>query len=166
MYIGRENYKESKCEKLIGSSVFHSGICRNIKEGSFAYKTTPPESRYTVVSFDEMCNKIRKIKAEGLEKVFVHIDGWIKEGYDNQHPDTMPPCENAGGTEGMLRLKKQYRMQAINLRFMISTAIIMWMLPVIIKHIQKRMMMEKHLPFHCGMAENRSSYVHNFTLGL
>jgi thiol:disulfide interchange protein len=63
-------------------------------------------------------------------------------------------------------IKKQYRMQAINLRFMISTAIIMWMLPVIIKHIQKRMMMEKHLPFHCGMAENRSSYVHNFTLGL
>lgn len=98
--------KNPNVKKLIGSSVFHSGICRNLKEGSFAYKTTPPESRYTVVTFDEMGNKIKKIKAEGLEKVFVHIDGWIKEGYDNQHPDTMPPCENAGGIEGMLRLKK------------------------------------------------------------
>lgn len=98
--------KNPNVKKLIGSSVFHSGICRNIKEGSFAYDKTAPESRHTIVTFDTMCNKIRKIKEEGLNKVFVHIDGWIKEGYDNQHPDTMPPCEKAGGIDGMLKLVK------------------------------------------------------------
>ena len=52
-----------------------------------------------------MGNKIKNQSGRS-GKGFVHIDGWIKEGYDNQHPDTMPPCENAGGIEGMLRLKK------------------------------------------------------------
>ncbi|WP_113676067.1 DUF5696 domain-containing protein [Vallitalea guaymasensis] len=40
----------------------------------------------------------------GIDKAYVHLDGWGKMGYDNQHPDVLPPCEKAGGYKGMKEL--------------------------------------------------------------
>jgi len=34
----------------------------------------------------------------------VHLDGWGFRGYDNLHPDVLPPSPEAGGWEGMKRL--------------------------------------------------------------
>jgi len=36
-----------------------------------------------------------------VDKAFLHLDGWGRKGYDNLHPDILPPCEGAGGWEGM-----------------------------------------------------------------
>ena len=41
---------------------------------------------------------------KGVEKAYLHLDGWGKQGYDNLHPDPFPPHEEAGGVEGMRRL--------------------------------------------------------------
>ena len=49
---------------------------------------------------------MRKLKEHGLEKVYLHLDGWGNPGYDNQHPDYLPACEEAGGWEGMRSLSK------------------------------------------------------------
>ena len=40
------------------------------------------------------------------EKVYLHLDGWGNPGYDNQHPDYLPACEEAGGWEGMRSLSE------------------------------------------------------------
>ena len=34
----------------------------------------------------------------------MHLDGWGIDGYDQQHPDVVPPCEAAGGIEGLKHL--------------------------------------------------------------
>ena len=44
---------------------------------------------------------MRKLKEAGLDKVYLHLDGWGNPGYDNQHPDYLPACEAAGGWKGM-----------------------------------------------------------------
>ena len=31
----------------------------------------------------------------------MHLDGWGYRGYDNLHPDILPPCPDAGGWDGM-----------------------------------------------------------------
>ena len=33
--------------------------------------------------------------------LYLHLDGWAQPGYDNQHPDYLPACKEAGGWEDM-----------------------------------------------------------------
>jgi hypothetical protein len=44
------------------------------------------------------------LAGKGIERAYVHLDGWGFRGYDNLHPDVLPPCPEAGGWEGMKRL--------------------------------------------------------------
>ena len=48
--------------------------------------------------------QIREIHDLGVEKVYLHLDGWADPGYDNQHPDYTPACQAAGGWEDMKSL--------------------------------------------------------------
>ena len=43
---------------------------------------------------------MKRLKALGLDKLYIHTDGWGKNGYDNDHPYILPPCEQAGGWVG------------------------------------------------------------------
>lgn len=96
--------KNPNVAKLIGSSIVHTDIYYRMHEDSFFFSRTPVDQQSKLTSFDERARNLTMLKKNGLNKAFVHIDGWIKEGYDSQHPDTMPPCEVAGGLEGMQRL--------------------------------------------------------------
>ena len=40
----------------------------------------------------------------GIKKLYLHLDGWAEPGYDNQHPDILPPCIQAGGWDGLKKL--------------------------------------------------------------
>ena len=40
----------------------------------------------------------------GIKKLYLHLDGWGDPGYDNEHPDYLPACIEAGGWEGMKEL--------------------------------------------------------------
>lgn len=94
--------KNPKAAYLPGCAVYHDGIYSDIQKDSFFYDKV--EKTENLVTFAEMGEKIEQIKASGIEKVFVHTDGWGRRGYDNQHPDVFPPCEAAGGIEGMQQL--------------------------------------------------------------
>ena len=49
---------------------------------------------------------MKAFKADGVKKLYLHLDGWGDAGYDNKHPDVGPACAEAGGWEGMRELSK------------------------------------------------------------
>jgi hypothetical protein len=91
-------------ERLIGSPVVHTGIYTHIQPESVYYDPEHPEVNDAVTPFSEVARQMRELHAKGLRRAYVHLDGWGVRGYDNQHPDILPPCEQAGGWEGMRQL--------------------------------------------------------------
>jgi hypothetical protein len=90
--------------KLIGSPVVHTSILVNIQPESQYYSKDDPSKNHQFVSFDERAEQLRQLAAKGFDRVYVHLDGWGFRGYDNLHPDILPPSPEAGGWEGMKRL--------------------------------------------------------------
>lgn len=94
--------KNPKVQQLIGNPIIHTdSIHWNCEPESEYYNYDNPKKNFKVQSFSDMAQKIEKIKKIGIKKAYVHIDGWGKSGYDNLHPDILPPSQPAGGYEGM-----------------------------------------------------------------
>ncbi|TAK94081.1 MAG: hypothetical protein EPO07_17255 [Verrucomicrobia bacterium] len=89
---------------LIGVPQTRAGILRNLSKDSDRYDKEHPTNNYSLVTFDERAKQLRALKASGVERTLVFISGWPHLGYDNQHPDPLPPPEVAGGWDGMKRL--------------------------------------------------------------
>ena len=87
--------------KLIGSPVIHTSILYHIQPESSYYNKDDPAKNHRVVSFDERAGQLRELSGKGIKRAYVHLDGWGFRGYDNLHPDIIPPCPEAGGWEGM-----------------------------------------------------------------
>lgn len=109
--------KNPLVEKFIGSAIVHTGIKNHITPDSIYYDKEHGENNDSVVSFELREKQMRKLKELGLEKVYLHLDGWGNQGYDNQHPDYLPACEEAGGWKGMKLLSDS--MQEMNYMFAI-----------------------------------------------
>jgi len=90
--------------KLIASPVIHTGILVHIQPESKYYHKDDPAKNHVVTRFDERADQLRKLAEKGIERAYVHLDGWGFRGYDNLHPDVLPPCPDAGGWEGMREL--------------------------------------------------------------
>lgn len=93
--------KNPNVAKLVGTPVIHTAIAIYIKPGTHYYDPDRPEHNEHYVSFYKRAEQLRKLKEMGVEKAYLHLDGWGKRGYDNLHPDVFPPYEKAGGAEGM-----------------------------------------------------------------
>ena len=82
------------------SVLFHfqpeSGLGRDAREKN-------PELNHQMWTFDQRAEQLRKLKAKGIEELCLVLDGWNVRGYDNQHPDILPPCPEAGGWKAMKR---------------------------------------------------------------
>ena len=89
---------------LVGVPHMRASILRNLKPESDRYDTKDPSKNYSLTTFEERARQLRELKAKGLERVLVFVSGWPHLGYDRQHPDSLPPPEQAGGWEGMKRL--------------------------------------------------------------
>lgn len=96
--------KNKNVEKLIGSCLIHADIYHKYSPECFDVIHGNITAKEKVVPFSQRAEEIKKLKEKGLNRAYLHLDGWIKEGYDNQHPDTFPPVEKAGGLEGMKNL--------------------------------------------------------------
>ncbi len=96
--------KNPNVEKLFGCPVIHTAIATHISPDSDYYKPDDPDFNDNYVTFDTRAAQLRILKEKGLDKAYLHFDGWGKNGYDNLHPDPFPPHEAAGGAEGMKRL--------------------------------------------------------------
>ena len=89
---------------LIGIPHTRVSILRNLKPESDRYDTKDPSKNYSLITFDDRAKQLRELKAKGIERVLVLVAGWPHLGYDRQHPDSLPPPEEAGGWAGMKRL--------------------------------------------------------------
>ena len=88
---------------LIGSPVIHTSILYHIQPDSSYYRKDDPKANHQLVTFDERVAELRKLAGRGVRRAYVHLDGWGFRGYDNLHPDILPPSPEAGGWEGMKR---------------------------------------------------------------
>jgi len=88
--------------KLIGSPIVHTGILYHTQPASDLYDTMNPAKNHVLVSFYERAKQLQELSDKwNIKQAYVHLDGWETRGYDNLHPDVLPPCAEAGGWEGM-----------------------------------------------------------------
>lgn len=96
--------RNSSVDRLIGCAFLHKGIKTQVQENSDFFDPENPNKNNHLTSFAQREEEIRELHELGVEKVYLHLDGWAQPGYDNQHPDYLPACKEAGGWEGMKRL--------------------------------------------------------------
>lgn len=95
--------KNPNIRKLLGCPVLHHKIFSQIRPASKFYDPHGVNTRL-YATFQARAEQLKKIKALGLEKLYIHTDGWGAAGYDNLHPYILPPCAQAGGWDGLKAL--------------------------------------------------------------
>lgn len=91
-------------DRLIGCAFIHKGIKTVVQPNSDFFDADNPEKNNHLTTFAQREKEIRQLHEAGVEKLYLHLDGWAEPGYDNQHPDYSPACEAAGGWAGMKSL--------------------------------------------------------------
>jgi len=102
--LAEKAVKNPSVDRLIGCAFVHTGIKTAVQENSDFFDPDAPDKNNHVTSFEEREKEMRRIHGLGVEKLYLHLDGWAEPGYDNRHPDYTPACEEAGGWEGMKSL--------------------------------------------------------------
>jgi hypothetical protein len=87
--------------RLIGAPVVHTSILYHIQPESSYYHKDDPAQNHQLVTFEARAKDLQALAAKGITNAYVHLDGWGLRGYDNLHPDVLPPCPEAGGWDGM-----------------------------------------------------------------
>ncbi len=100
--------KNPNIKNIIGAPVLHHKIFSKINEKSQFYDKNG-SNEILCATFRERAEQIKKLKSLGLEKLYIHTDGWGKDGYDNNHPYILPPCEQAGGWDGFKEFSRVSR---------------------------------------------------------
>lgn len=100
--------KNSNIKNLIGCPVLHHRVYTKIQPESKFYDKNGTND-FLCATFEERAEQLKTIKKMGLEKLYIHTDGWGVDGYDNKHPYILPPCEKAGGWEGLKSLSEVCR---------------------------------------------------------
>ncbi len=93
-------------DRLIGAGFVHTGIKTHVDPESDFYDPDAPDKNNHLTTFDTRADEILAYKQLGVDRLYLHLDGWAEPGYDNCHPDYLPACREAGGWEGLLRLQK------------------------------------------------------------
>lgn len=101
----REKAAENpQVDRLIGCCVMHVAGKTHVTPDSRYYDHEHTEKNDRLVPFAHWEERVRRLKKLGVERLYLHQDGWGQPGYDNQHPDYLPPCKELGGWEGMKAL--------------------------------------------------------------
>ena len=102
--LAEKAVKTPSVDQLIGSAFLHKGIKTQVMTNSEFYDAENPNKNNHLTPFSVRTEEIRKFHELGVEKLYLHLDGWAEPGYDNQHPDYLPACEKAGGWGAMKEL--------------------------------------------------------------
>ncbi len=90
-----------RVRELEGVTMAAASIMRNRQPGCHRYNAEQPERNRSMNSFADCVAGLRRFSdAYDSDRVVVHLDGWGTRGYDNLHPDILPPCPEAGGWDG------------------------------------------------------------------
>ncbi len=92
-------------ERLIGCCVLHVDGKTHVTPDSAYYDREQPEKNDRLTPFSHWAERVDELRRQGVERLYLHLDGWGQPGYDNQHPDYLPPCREAGGYEGLKALQ-------------------------------------------------------------
>lgn len=90
--------------RLIGAAFVHTGIKTSVNPRSEFFDAENSGKNNTLTSFKKRMEELEAFHRLGVEKLYLHLDGWAEPGYDNKHPDYLPACEEAGGWKGMQEL--------------------------------------------------------------
>lgn len=85
--------------KLLGAANVKLWAClsRTMSDDS-----TREESSHVAWTFDEAAQLAEHLRNDlQLERVLFTLGGWTRRGYDNQHPDVMPPAPECGGPDAL-----------------------------------------------------------------
>lgn len=88
-------------DKLIGRGFVHTGIKTYVSKKSDFYDAENPEKNNRITRFEDKMQLLSQLKQAGANNLYMHLDGWGQPGYDNQHPDYLPACKEAGGWAGL-----------------------------------------------------------------
>lgn len=102
--LAEKAVKTPSIDQLIGSAFLHKGIKIQVMTNSDFYDAENPDKNNHLTPFSVRTEEIKKFHELGVEKLYLHLDGWAEPGYDNQHPDYLPACEKAGGWKAMKEL--------------------------------------------------------------
>lgn len=91
-------------DDLTGCAWVHTGIKTMVQPNSSFFDPEAPEKNNHLTPFAEREKLVKELYDLGVEKMYLHLDGWAQPGYDNQHPDYFPICEEAGGRDAMKSL--------------------------------------------------------------
>lgn len=91
-------------DKLIGACVMHVPGKTHVTPESRYYNKEDVSKNERHVPFSHWEVRVKRLKELGVEQLYLHLDGWGQPGYDNKHPDYLPPCKELGGWEGMKSL--------------------------------------------------------------
>jgi hypothetical protein len=89
--------------RVIGRPVVHLGAVYHTVPEAATFNKEAIEGNHYLRTFDQLAEDLRTLKGEGIESAYVHLDGWGYMGYDNAHPDVLPPGGEQGGWEGLRR---------------------------------------------------------------
>jgi len=102
--------KNPLLENMIGTTVIYTpSVYWHCEPESDYYDKENPEKNDFIHSFSWIGQQLKEIKARGIDQAYVHIDGWGQAGYDNKHPDVLPPSPKSGGAEGFSQLLQDMR---------------------------------------------------------
>lgn len=102
--LAEKAIRNPSIDRLIGCAFLHKGIKTFVQPDSDFYDPEKPEKNNHLTTFAQREQEIRQLHEMGVEKLYLHLDGWAEPGYDNRHPDYGPACKEAGGWEGMKSL--------------------------------------------------------------
>jgi hypothetical protein len=88
-------------ERLVGKPVIHTSILYHIQPDSSYYDPKDPAKNHQLVTFAARAAELEQLSQQWKAGGYLHLDGWGVRGYDNLHPDPLPPGEEAGGWSGM-----------------------------------------------------------------
>ena len=90
-------------DEVIGKPVVHLGALYHFVEEASLFNKERIEANHALSTFDQLADGLRRLKSAGIDRAYVHLDGWGFYGYDNGHPDVMPVGEEQGGWDGLRR---------------------------------------------------------------
>ncbi|MCJ7738189.1 MAG: DUF5696 domain-containing protein [Anaerolineae bacterium] len=92
-------------ERLIGApDIKIYNYTNRPKKPFYRSRSEPVLSGYERVhtTFSQVADIARELHDElKIDRALILLGGWIRAGYDREHPDVWPPAEKAGGTDGM-----------------------------------------------------------------
>jgi hypothetical protein len=112
--LAEKEARSPKVGMLRGAAVVHTSILYHNQPDSPYYDEKNPANNHRLNSFAERQAQLTRLRERMTGRnIYVHLDGWGLRGYDNLHPDILPPCPEAGGYDGLRELARSCAKQGI-----------------------------------------------------